>query len=136
MHVTVNRAALLEVLGAATGVVASRTTKDILRSVRLTAGPDALLLSATDLEVALRVRISQVQIKKKGDVLIPADKLTQICRESIDDTLVLEAEDRPVTFAARTATSRSSARIRANFRQCPTSRTSRMCGSRPRCCWA
>ena len=93
MHVTVNRAALLEVLGAATGVVASRTTKDILRSVRLTAGPDALLLSATDLEVALRVRISQVQIKKKGDVLIPADKLTQICRESIDDTLVLEAED-------------------------------------------
>jgi DNA polymerase-3 subunit beta len=54
---------------------------------------DSLLVSATDLEVSLRGSIQQVEMKTKGDVLVPADKLMQIVRESADDTLVLEAEE-------------------------------------------
>lgn len=93
MHVIVSRSALLEVLGAAAGIAATRTTKEVLRCVRLTTKEDALVLGATDLEVALRVEIRQVEIKKKGDVLIPADKLMPIARESVDDTLAIESEE-------------------------------------------
>ena len=93
MHVIVNRNALLEVLGVASGIVASRTTKEVLKCVRLTPVDDGLVVSATDLEVALRVTIRQVEIKKKGDLLVPADKLMQIARESLDETLTLEAKD-------------------------------------------
>lgn len=93
MHVIVSRNALLEVLGAASGVAAARTTKEVLKCVRLTTKDSALVVSATDLEVALRVEIKQVEIKKKGDLLVPADKLMSIARESLDDTLAIEADE-------------------------------------------
>ncbi len=93
MHVNVNRNALSEVLGVASSIVASRTTKDVLKCVRLTTVDGGLMVSATDLEVALRVLIRQVEVKKKGDILVPADKLVQITRESIDETLTIESEE-------------------------------------------
>lgn len=93
MHVIVSRSALLEILGAASSVVASRTPKDVLKCVRLTTVQDGLLVSATDLEVGLRGTVRQVEIKTSGDALVPADKLMQIARESVDDTLALETEE-------------------------------------------
>lgn len=93
MHVIVNRNALLEVLNVASSIVASRTTKEVLKCVRLTTVQDGLLISATDLEVALRVQVAQVEVKKSGDLLVPADKLMSITRESVDETLALQAED-------------------------------------------
>jgi len=93
MHVIVNRSALLDMLNVASGIVAARTTKDVLKCVRLTTMEDTLLVGATDLEVSLRGRIQQVEIKDKGDLLIPVDKLMQIVRESGDETLVLQSED-------------------------------------------
>lgn len=93
MHVIVSRSALLEVLGAASSVVAGRTPKDVLKCVRLTTMQDGLLVSATDLEIGLRGMVRQVEIKSSGDALVPADKLMQIVRESTDETLVLETEE-------------------------------------------
>jgi len=93
MHVIVNRNALLDVLNVASGIVASRTVKDVLKCVRLTTVDGSLMVSATDLEVALRAGVRQVEVKKKGDTLVPADKLMQIVRESGDETLVLKVDD-------------------------------------------
>lgn len=93
MHVIVSRNALLEVLGAASSVVASRTTKDILKCVRLTTVGDGLLVSATDLEVGLRGTVRQVEIKAAGECLVPVEKLLQITRESVDETLLVESEE-------------------------------------------
>ncbi|HSW46002.1 MAG TPA: DNA polymerase III subunit beta [Phycisphaerae bacterium] len=93
MHVIVSRTALLEVLNAASTVVASRTTRDILKCVRLTTVNDVLLVCATDLEVGLRGTVRQVEVKSPGDVLVPVDKLGQITRESVDETLLLETEE-------------------------------------------
>jgi len=93
MHVIVSRNALLEVLGAASSVVASRTPKDVLKCVRLTTTGDGLLVSATDLEVGLRGTVRQVEIKASGECLVPVDKLVQIARESVDETLLVESEE-------------------------------------------
>ena len=93
MHVIVNRSALLEVLGAAAGVTAVRTPQEVLRCVRLTTTDGSLMISATDLEVALRGEVRQVEVAQGGDALVPADKLMSIARESADNTLVLEAEE-------------------------------------------
>ena len=54
---------------------------------------DVLVIAATDLEVALRVQVPQVEVKKTGELLVPADKLMSIARESIDETLTLEADE-------------------------------------------
>ncbi|MGA2583928.1 MAG: DNA polymerase III subunit beta [Tepidisphaeraceae bacterium] len=92
MKVICNRGALLDALNLAGSVVAQRTPKPILQCLRLTAADGVLTVAATDLEVAIRYRDEQVQIDSPGDVLVPADKLRDIVRESLDDTLSIEIE--------------------------------------------
>src|SRR5271154_1759557 len=90
MKITCNRGALLEALSVTGNVVATRTPKPVLQCLKLTAGDDRLVVSATDLEVAIRFSDTQVQIEKPGEALVPAEKLRDIVRESMDDTLVIE----------------------------------------------
>src|SRR5437764_8647656 len=92
MKVICNRGALLEALMVAGNVVASRTPKPILQCVKLSAADDRLTISATDLEVAIRYSDNQVQIEQAGEILLPADKLRDIVRESVDDTLSIAVE--------------------------------------------
>ena len=91
MKVICNRGALLEGLTVAGSVVAARTPKPVLQCVKLSAEGNELTISATDLEVAIRYRDSQVEISQPGEILVPADKLRDIVRESIDDTLSIES---------------------------------------------
>ncbi len=90
MKVICNRGALLEALNITGTVVASRTPKPILQCLKLTAADDKLTIAATDLEVAIRYIDAQVQIEQAGETLVPADKLRDIVRESVDDTLSIE----------------------------------------------
>src|SRR3984957_13204573 len=90
MKVICNRGALLEALNVAGTIVQARTPKPVLQCLKLTAEDNALVVAATDLEVAIRYRDDQVQIEQPGETLVPADKLHDIVRESIDDTLSIE----------------------------------------------
>ncbi|MFH1718204.1 MAG: DNA polymerase III subunit beta [Planctomycetota bacterium] len=91
MKANFNRAALAEALGLLTSVVPSRTPKPILRCVQIVAGEKEVRICATDLEVGINYLISEVQVEKPGEVIIPADRLAAIVRESVDEVLVLEA---------------------------------------------
>jgi DNA polymerase-3 subunit beta len=90
MKVICNRGALLEALSVAGNVVAARTPKPVLQCLKLTAEDNTLTIAATDLEVAIRYTDNQVQIEQPGEALLPADKLRDIVRESVDDTLSIE----------------------------------------------
>jgi len=90
MKVNCNRGALLDALNLASTVAAARTPKPVLQCVKLVAQDNALTIAATDLEVAVRYRDEQVQIDQEGEALLPAEKLRDIVRESIDDTLSIE----------------------------------------------
>src|SRR5271166_5487634 len=90
MKVICNRGALLEALTVTSNVVQARTPKPVLQCVKLTAADDRLTVAATDLEVAVRYSDTQVQIEQAGEALVPADKMRDIVRESVDDTLSIE----------------------------------------------
>src|SRR5215218_10058004 len=90
MKVICNRGALLDALTVTGNVVAARTPKPVLQCLKLTAENDTLTVAATDLEVAIRYSDNQVQIEQPGETLLPADKLRDIVRESVDDTLAIE----------------------------------------------
>jgi DNA polymerase-3 subunit beta len=90
MKVICNRGALLEAISVAGNVVATRTPKPVLQCLKLTAEDNTLTVAATDLEVAIRYSDNQVQIDQPGEALLPADKLRDIVRESVDDTLAIE----------------------------------------------
>lgn len=92
MKVICDRGALVESLNLVGGVVVARTPKPALTCVKLTAQADALSLAATDLEVAVRYSTPRVEVQQEGEALIPADKLGQIVRESIDPTLTIQTE--------------------------------------------
>jgi DNA polymerase-3 subunit beta len=93
MKLICNRGALLEAISVAGNAVATRTPKPVLQCVKVSAADDKLTVAATDLEVAIRYTNAQVQIDQPGETLLPADKLREIVRESVDDTLAIEIQD-------------------------------------------
>ncbi|CAE7760438.1 dnaN [Symbiodinium sp. CCMP2592] len=96
MKVICERAALLEAVNQVSGVVASRSPRPQLTCIKLTATNDAqgaeLVLSGTDAEIALSVRIGRVEVEQEGTALVPADKLRQIVSaEDNEPTLTIES---------------------------------------------
>ncbi len=99
MKVICDRTALVEAVVTASGIVSSRTPSPVLKCLKLTASnaePSGLLISATDLEVGLRLAVAEVDVAREGEAAIPADKLSQIARACEDPTLTIEAEDNTV----------------------------------------
>ncbi len=94
MKLRVNRQELATALSAVSSVVASRTPKPVLQCVRVDARPDHLLLSCTDLEVGLRYSVTQVEVEQPGEMLLRAETLAKITRESADEILLMEGTDR------------------------------------------
>ena len=99
MKVICDRVALADAVNTAGGVVASRTPTPVLKCLKLTAtGPpnDGLMITATDLEVGLRLGVGQATIEQAGEAAIPADKLSQIARTCDDPSLTIETDDHTV----------------------------------------
>ncbi len=92
MKINFNRAALAESLGLLTSVVPSRTPKPILRCVQIAADEKEVRICATDLEVGINYLVSEVQVEEAGEVIVPADELAGIVRESVDEVLSVRAE--------------------------------------------
>jgi DNA polymerase-3 subunit beta len=93
MKIKFNRAALQEALGLVTSVVPSRTPKPILQCIRIASEDGAAKISATDLEVGITCLVRQVEIETEGDIVVPADKLFSIVRESLEDVIELDAAE-------------------------------------------
>lgn len=93
MKVTFNRSALAEALGLMTSIVPSRTPKPILKCVRIAVGAKEMRIYATNLELGLEYLVSEVEVQSEGEVVVEAERLAAIVRESGEDVLVLEAAD-------------------------------------------
>jgi len=98
MKLNFNRAALAEALGLLTSVVPGRTPKPILRCVLISAGEKGVRMCATDLEVGINYTVSEVQVEQAGEVVVPADKLAAVVRESADEVLSLQAAEGTCTI--------------------------------------
>ncbi len=98
MKVICDRSAFLDAVNNVVNVVASRSPSAVHRCVSIKAADGVLTLAATDLEVGVHLGIEQVDIEEPGQALIPADKLAQIVRTSVDQTLTLETEDHKMTI--------------------------------------
>lgn len=93
MKVRFNRTALQDALSMVTSIIPSRTPKPILQCVRIVAEKDVVHLSGTDLEAGITYMISQVEVDKTGQAVVPADKFTSIVRESFDEVIEIETDE-------------------------------------------
>ena len=90
MKLRFNRQEAADALAASCAVAAARTPKEILKCVRVEVLPDAMLFSTTDLELGLRVAVTQVEVDEPGETLVPAETLNRIVRECADEIMVAE----------------------------------------------
>lgn len=92
MKVICDRSGLVDALNLVTAVAVTRTPREVLRCVKITAQEGSLALAASDLEVAVWTSTAKVEVNEPGEALVRSDKLSQIVRESADPTLTIEAQ--------------------------------------------
>ncbi len=95
MKLTIERAALLKALGHVQSVVERRNTIPILSNVLLTAGPEGLALSATDLDMEI-IDEAPARVEGPGQITAPAHTLYEIVRklpEGADVSLSFTGDD-------------------------------------------
>ena len=105
MKFTCERDELVKALGAVSGVVAAKGIHPVYESVEIIATSDGLEILGTDLEIAMRVRVStaaSVTIEQPGTAVVPAQRLVSICRELPKGsvTIARDADQRECTISA------------------------------------
>lgn len=100
MELTIERDVLLQLMQTVIGVVEKRQTMPILSNVLLEVEGNQLTISATDLEIELRVSTSGIQ-STEGKMTVPARKLFDITRGiSEGSTVSLKKEKDKITLKA------------------------------------
>jgi DNA polymerase-3 subunit beta len=87
MKVRCTKEPLLAALQSAAAVVPARSPKPVLTNVKLEATKGSAVLSATDLEVGIRIELEAVEAAAAGAVLLPSGRLMAIVRESQPGTV-------------------------------------------------
>ena len=87
MKVRCVREPLLAALQSASAVVPARSPKPVLTNIKLEADRELAVVSATDLEVGIRIGIEGVETSAPGAVLLPSARLAAIVRESAPGTV-------------------------------------------------
>lgn len=92
MKITCTREKLLHAFQVAASVAPSRSPKPILQNVKLDVSADSVVISATDMEIGIRIEASGIDIEAPGSAVLPVDRFGSILRESSDEKLKIEAD--------------------------------------------
>lgn len=92
MNITCDREELLSAFQTAAMVVPTRSPKATLRNVKLDVTESGTIMTATDMEIGVRIEVSGVEVERGGSLLAPAIQLGPILRESCDEKLRIEAD--------------------------------------------
>lgn len=102
------------------GVVPSRTPKEILKNVKLHLADGQATLIGTDQEVGVRYQIPEVQTDSAGEVLLPVQRISAILREVQDDVIGIEVSENAVWIRAGQSEFRLSSEDPAEFPDVPS----------------
>jgi DNA polymerase-3 subunit beta len=94
MKVRCHREGLLSAFQLASVAIASRDVKPILQNLKAIATPERFTLLATDLELGIRLDVRGVNVGEAGDALLPASRVLAILRESIDNEMMIEVNEK------------------------------------------
>lgn len=92
MKIKIKRDSFLKVFQIASAVAPVRSPKTILQNVKLVVDKSGGVLSATDMEVGVRLQVPDVDVTSAGAAVIPVQRLSLILRESNDEFLTIEAD--------------------------------------------
>lgn len=92
MIFNVERSKFLTAVSSLQSITGKKGTIAILANILIETGNDVLFLTATDLEVGIRMEV-KAEILSPGSVTIPARKLNEVVREIAEDNLHVEVSE-------------------------------------------
>lgn len=92
MKVTCNREKMLGGFQTVAPVAPARSPKPILRNIKLDVRGEQATLMATDLELGIHFTVPGVDVETPGAAILPIGQFGSILRESVDETLRIEAD--------------------------------------------
>ncbi len=101
MKITIKREPFLHDFQTAAMVAPARSPKTILQNVKIEADDKQVLMTATDMEVGVRLSLSDVEVQSPGATVIPVGRLSGILRESSDETLDLAADGNKILITGK-----------------------------------
>lgn len=102
MKIKINRESFAQVFQVANAVAPARSPKSILQNVKLVV-TDEVLLMATDTEIGVRLDVPDVEVETPGQAVIPVVRLAMILRESSDEQLEIDVEDRRIVITGKSS---------------------------------
>ncbi len=115
MKIHCHRPSLAAAFQIVSGVVPSRTTRDILKNVKLSVSGGKATLVGTDSEVGIRHEIPGVETERDGETLLPTSRVISVLRELADEHVDLEVTDEAVWIRGAHSEFRLSAESAAEF---------------------
>lgn len=91
MKIVCHREGLMQAFQVASGAVAARDVKPVLRNIKAIVEEDRCTLMATDLELGIRLEVRGIKVDEPGEALLPTSRMLNILRESTDEELTIEA---------------------------------------------
>lgn len=91
MKLRCHRPSLSTAFQVVSGVVPTRTPKDVLKNVKLEIRDGHVTLIGTDQEVGIRYVVPGVETDSAGELLLPTTRVISILRELTDDAVELES---------------------------------------------
>jgi len=104
LNCSISRSDFMEGLNSLQNITNKRVTLAILSNILIEATDDSLILTGTDLEIGLQIRVP-AEIHDKGTLTLPSKKIFEIVRESGSDTITIkETENSWVIISAGLST--------------------------------
>ncbi len=114
MKFTISQEELLRAIGAASGVVPSRTTLPILSEILIEAVEDGITFSATDLDLSVTIR-AKAAVGDPGAVTLPARRLNELVRELPPSPVHVESAGEKVSVECEKTKFRFFGHAKADF---------------------
>ncbi len=94
MKITCDREPMAAAFQLAAVVASNRSPKEILQNVKLTVTGSSATLTATDMEIGIRITLTDgIDVEQEGTTLLPVSRSGAILRESSDERLTLETDE-------------------------------------------
>lgn len=90
MKMSINRESFSHLFHLAAVVAPQRSPKNIIQNVLIEAIGNEAIISATDMELSIRLTTTDVTIEKPGAIVVPVQRFAGVLKEVVDDHILIE----------------------------------------------
>lgn len=99
MKLTCKRETFSQLFSLAATVASIKDIKAVLQNVKMNAAAGRVILTATDMEIAIRLEMESAEIAEEGETILPTRLMRKILQESCDDSITMESVENRIIIS-------------------------------------